>query len=194
MKYAGIIYDDTAAAPGLSLSFYTQGCPIHCPGCHNQDMWDFEGGYEFNDEVRDKVIAKLNENGVLRNLCIIGGEPLCPQNAHMTELLCGFARVEYPDIKIYVWTGYTLEELCEREANTDTLDGKRIHNILEDLDVLIANPFDISKRDVTLELRGSSNQEIYKFVTEEEFTDGGKTFGFERPDTYYPYVIKGEKI
>ena len=46
MKYAGIIYDDTAAAPGLSLSFYTQGCPIHCPGCHNQDMWDFEGGYE----------------------------------------------------------------------------------------------------------------------------------------------------
>jgi anaerobic ribonucleoside-triphosphate reductase activating protein len=194
MKYAGIIYDDTAAAPGLSLSFYTQGCPIHCPGCHNQDMWDFEGGYEFNSEVRDKVIAKLNENGVLRNLCIIGGEPLCEQNAHMTELLCGFARVEYPDIKIYIWTGYTLEELCEREANVDTPDGKRIHNILECVDVLIANPFDISKRDITLELRGSSNQEIYKFVTEEEFADGGKTYGFERANTIYPYVIKGEKF
>lgn len=194
MKYAGIIYDDTAAAPGLSLSFYTQGCPIHCPGCHNQDMWDFEGGYEFNSEVRDKIIAKLNENGVLRNLCIIGGEPLCEQNAHMTELLCGFARVEYPDIKIYIWTGYTLEELCEREANVDTLDGKRIHNILECVDVLIANPFDISKRDITLELRGSSNQEIYKFVTEEEFVEGGKQFGFERANTIYPYVIKGEKF
>ena len=189
MKYAGIIYDDTAAAPGLSLSFYTQGCPIHCPGCHNQDMWDFEGGYEFNSEVRDKVIAKLNENGVLRNLCIIGGEPLCEQNAHMTELLCGFARVEYPDIKIYIWTGYTLEELCEREQNE-----KSIHNILECIDVLIANPFDISKRDITLELRGSSNQEIYKFVTEEEFIDGGKSYGFERANTIYPYVIKGEKF
>ena len=189
MKYAGIIYDDTAAAPGLSLSFYTQGCPIHCPGCHNQDMWDFEGGYEFDGEVRDKVIAKLNENGVLRNLCIIGGEPLCEQNAHMTELLCGFARVEYPDIKIYVWTGYTLEELCEREQTE-----KSIHNILECVDVLIANPFDISKRDITLELRGSSNQEIYKFVTEEEFVDGGKTYGFERTNTIYPYVIKGEKF
>ena len=189
MKYAGIIYDDTAAAPGLSLSFYTQGCPIHCPGCHNQDMWDFEGGYEFNSEVRDKVIAKLNENGVLRNLCIIGGEPLCPQNVHMTELLCGFARVEYPDIKIYIWTGYTLEELCEREQNE-----KSIHNILECLDVLIANPFDISKRDITLELRGSSNQEIYKFVTEEEFANGGKQFGFERPNKIYPYVIKEGKF
>jgi anaerobic ribonucleoside-triphosphate reductase activating protein len=189
MKYAGIIYDDTAAAPGLSLSFYTQGCPIHCPGCHNQDMWDFEGGYEFNSEVRDKIIARLNENGVLRNLCIIGGEPLCEQNAHMTELLCGFARVEYPDIKIYIWTGYTLEELCEREQNE-----KSIHNILECVDVLIANPFDINKRDITLELRGSSNQEIYKFVTEEEFIDGGKTYGFERENTNYPYVIKGEKF
>lgn len=194
MKYAGIIYDDTAAAPGLSLSFYTQGCPIHCPGCHNQDMWNFEGGYEFNSEVRDRVITKLNENGILRNLCIMGGEPLCPQNAHMTELLCGFARIEYPDIKIYVWTGYTLEELCEREQNIDTPDGKRIHNILECLDVLITNPFDISKRDITLELRGSSNQEIYKFVTEYEFANGGKQFGFERPNTNYPYVIKEGKF
>lgn len=192
MKYAGIIYDDTAAAPGLSLSFYTQGCPIHCPGCHNQDMWDFEGGYEFTEEVRDKVIAKLNENGILRNLCVMGGEPLCPQNAHMTELLCGFARVEYPDIKIYIWTGYTLEELCEREAK-EGLDAKHIHNILECVDVLIANPFDISKRDITLELRGSSNQEIYKFVTEDEFADGDKQFGFERPNVNYPYVIKKQK-
>ena len=77
MKYAGIIYDDTAAAPGLSLSFYTQGCPIHCPGCHNQDMWDFEGGYEFTPEVLNRVMDKLVENGILRNLCIIGGESLC---------------------------------------------------------------------------------------------------------------------
>ena len=194
MKYAGIIYDDTAAAPGLSLSFYTQGCPIHCPGCHNQDMWDFEGGYEFNSEIRDRVITKLNENGILRNLCIMGGEPLCPQNAHMTELLCAFSRIEYPDIKIYIWTGYTLEELCKREQNMDTPDGKRIHNILECLDVLITNPFDISKRDITLELRGSSNQEIYKFVTEYEFANGGKQFGFERSNTNYPYVIKEGKF
>ena len=187
MKYAGIIYDDTAAAPGLSLSFYTQGCPIHCPGCHNQDMWDFEGGYEFTPEVLNRVMDKLVENGILRNLCIIGGESLCKQNTEMTKILCSCVRTAYPDIKIYIWTGYTLEELCEREQNEED-----IHNILESLDVLIANPFDISKRDITLELRGSSNQEIYKFVTEEEFADGGKTFGFERPRTYYPYVIKGE--
>ena len=118
---------------------------------------------------------------------------MCPENIEGILSLVETIKRNFPDIKIYVWTGYTLEELCEREANTDTLDGKRIHNILEDLDVLIANPFDINKRDITLELRGSSNQEIYKFVTEEEFADGGKTFGFERPDTYYPYVIKGEK-
>jgi anaerobic ribonucleoside-triphosphate reductase activating protein len=193
MKYAGIIYDDTAAAPGLSLSFYTQCCPIHCPGCHNQDMWDFEGGYEFTDKVGNRIISKLKENGMLRNLCILGGEPLCPQNAMMVALLCSEVRAAHPDINIYIWTGYTLEELCERESKKDS-DAYAIYNILEYVDVLIANPFDISKRDITLELRGSSNQEIYKFVTEEEFADGGKTYGFERPNTNYPYVIKGEKF
>ena len=187
MKYAGIIYDDTAAAPGLSLSFYTQGCPIRCPGCHNQDMWDFEGGFEFTDEVRDRIISKLNENGILRNLCILGGEPLCEQNAKMVMMLCCATRAIYPDIKIYLWTGYTLEELCEREQNDYA-----IRNMLECIDVLIANPFDISKRDVTLELRGSSNQEIYKFVTEDEYINGGKHFGFEREGTDYPYIIKNE--
>ena len=60
MRYAGIIYDDTAAAPGLSLSLYTQGCPFHCKGCHNPETWDFEGGYEYTAETQEKIIKSLN--------------------------------------------------------------------------------------------------------------------------------------
>ena len=55
MRYAGIIYDDTAAAPGLCLSFYTQGCPIHCEGCHNPETWAEEGGYEFTTDTMDTI-------------------------------------------------------------------------------------------------------------------------------------------
>ena len=191
MKYAGIIYDDTAAAPWFKfILLYSRVALSTVLVVITRTCGILKADYEFTSEVRDKVIAKLNENGVLRNLCIIGGEPLCPQNAHMTELLCGFARIEYPDIKIYVWTGYTLEELCEREQNE-----KSIHNILECVDVLIANPFDISKRDITLELRGSSNQE--RFINSSPKTNlpiGGKQFGFERPNINYPYVIKEGKI
>lgn len=77
MKYAGIIKNDTAAGPGLCLSFYTQGCPHHCSGCHNPETWDFNGGKEFTDETLQMILENINANGIERPLCILGGEPLC---------------------------------------------------------------------------------------------------------------------
>jgi len=47
MRYAGIIKNDVAAGKGVNVTFFTQGCDRHCPGCHNPETWDFEGGYEF---------------------------------------------------------------------------------------------------------------------------------------------------
>ena len=51
MKYAGIIKNDLAAAPGICVSFFTQGCPHHCIGCQNPETWDFDGGKEFTNKV-----------------------------------------------------------------------------------------------------------------------------------------------
>lgn len=87
MKYAGIIYNDFSAAPGVSLSFFTQGCPHHCKGCHNQETWDFNGGKEFTHEDLTSLIKGLTANGIKRTLCIMGGEPLCPENAFLTHLV-----------------------------------------------------------------------------------------------------------
>ena len=56
MRYAGLIKNDLAAAPGVCVSFYVQGCPLRCPGCHNSETWDFEGGKEFTPEVLDEII------------------------------------------------------------------------------------------------------------------------------------------
>ena len=47
MRYAGLIKNDTAAAPGMCVTFFVQGCPLRCPGCHNKDSWDYDGGIEF---------------------------------------------------------------------------------------------------------------------------------------------------
>ena len=44
MRYANVIWNDIVAGEGLCVSFYTQGCPHRCPGCHNPETWDFEGG------------------------------------------------------------------------------------------------------------------------------------------------------
>ena len=47
MKYAALKLNDVANAPGISVSFYTQGCPHHCQDCFNPETWDFNRGKEF---------------------------------------------------------------------------------------------------------------------------------------------------
>ena len=110
MRYAGIIKNDFAAAPGVCVSFFTQGCPHHCEGCHNPETWDPEGGYEFTNQTLATVIDSLEANGVHRDLCIMGGEPLCPDNQFLTLMLVNEVKEKMPKTKIYIWTGYTLDE------------------------------------------------------------------------------------
>lgn len=152
MKYAGLIKNDIAAAPGLCVSFFVQGCPIHCPGCHNPETWDFNGGKEFQPKVIQEIIEALTANGINRTFCIMGGEPLCSENEFLTMLLIIEVRKQLPQIPIYLWTGYTLEELEHK--------GERVKKILESINVLIAGPYIQELHDSTLNMRGSSNQEI----------------------------------
>ena len=44
----------------------------------------------------------------------MGGEPLHPDNLFLTDLIITEVKKHYPNIKIYVWTGYTYEELLDR--------------------------------------------------------------------------------
>ena len=52
MRIAGIDYNDTAAAPGISLTVYVSGCEHRCPGCHNPEAWDFNYGEEITEGNR----------------------------------------------------------------------------------------------------------------------------------------------
>ena len=153
MNYAGIIYNDILAAPGISLSFFTQGCPHRCEGCHNPETWDFNGGKEFTQDTISSIIKGLTANGVERNLAIMGGEPLCPENLFLVNLIIREVKQQLPNTKIYLWTGYLYEELEER-------NDKQTNDILENVDVLIDGPFIAKERDITLFMRGSKNQRI----------------------------------
>ena len=152
MRYAGIIKNDFSAAPGTSVTFFTQGCPRRCEGCHNPETWDFEGGEEVTHDTILEVIEAITANGLHRNLCIMGGEPLCPENQFLTNLIINAVKEKLPDTKIYLWTGYYLEDL--------DMSNNRIKSILEQVDCLIDGPYDKTKRDVSLFMRGSSNQRI----------------------------------
>lgn len=152
-KIAGIYWDDTAAAPGISLSVYFSGCHFHCPGCHNPEAQDFNYGREYNTDVRQEIMKKLNKNDVMRTLSILGGEPLADENLADVLNLIGWCKLDYPDLKIYLWTGYTIEELEAR-------DDEDVNKILKNITCLIEGRYEQDKRDTTLPLRGSSNQRI----------------------------------
>lgn len=153
MKYAGIIKNDMSAAPGVSVSFFTQGCPHRCRGCHNPETWDFEKGKEFTNDTLNDIITALSANGIERSLAVMGGEPLCQENSFLTYLVIKTVKEKLPNTKIYIWTGYYYEDLLQKHD-------PRIAQILELTDVLIDGPYVEKLRDITLPMRGSSNQSI----------------------------------
>ena len=153
MKYANINFNDMCAAPGISVSVYLQGCPHHCKGCHNPETWDFGGGREFTFETMQSIIKGLSANGIKRSLAIMGGEPLCEANSFLTLMIIEEVKRHLPDVKIYIWSGYTYDAL-KKSSNTHILQSLQL------ADCLIDGPYIEELRDITLPMRGSSNQNI----------------------------------
>lgn len=154
MKYAGLIKNDLAAAPGVCVTFFTQGCPIRCEGCHNPQTWDFNGGKEFTPETLEEIYAALTANNIQRKFCVMGGEPLCEENQFLTYLVVNSVKQKFPNIEIWLWTGYNLADLPEVSI------GDRIKQILELCTGIVEGPFILAERDITLPMRGSRNQRI----------------------------------
>ena len=159
MKYADLKYNDIANGPGIRVSFWVQGCPHKCYNCQNPETWDFNGGKEFTNKTLQEIKKAISVNGIQRNLSILGGEPLCPENQFLTALVIKEIKETYPSISIYLWTGYTIEELTSLRKIQNHLD-----YILNNINVLIDGRYEDDKRDITLELRGSSNQRIFDFT------------------------------
>ena len=155
MKYAGLMENDFSDGCGVCTSLWVQGCPHHCPGCHNPETWDFDGGYDVPEDIRGEIVKAISANGITRNFSILGGEPLCDENLDFVLNIISAVRAAYPHIKIYIWSGYTFKELIEKQDN-------RIINILKQANYLIDGRYEDKLRDTTLPLRGSSNQQIIK--------------------------------
>lgn len=140
---------------GICVSLWYYYCPHMCRGCHNKELWNKDCKEETSrEEVLAELISLINKNGILRNLSILGGEPLADGNLEDTKYIIEKVKEVFPDIKIYLWTGYTIEEL-------EKMDTKYI---LKNIDTLIEGRFILEKRDITLKLRGSSNQRIFKNI------------------------------
>ncbi|MEF2794366.1 MAG: anaerobic ribonucleoside-triphosphate reductase activating protein [Hydrogeniiclostridium sp.] len=146
LRIAGTVGDSIVDGPGLRLTVFTQGCPHHCPGCHNPQTHDFSGGY---DATVEELFAQYRENPLLRGVTLSGGEPFC-QPAPLAEL----ARlVHEAGGDVFCYTGYTYEQLL-------AMDDPAVASLLDEVDVLIDGPFLLAERDLTLLFRGSANQRL----------------------------------
>lgn len=149
MKFSKIKDNDIANGLGITMSFWTQGCPHHCNGCFNKETWDFEGGKEFTQDDLDYIIENINKNNIKRDLSVLGGEPLCPQNIEGVICLCKEFKRNYPEKRIYLWTGYTIENFNETQKE-----------ILNYIDILVDGKFEEDRKNLSIKLRGSSNQRV----------------------------------
>ena len=152
LDLSGIVSDSIVDGPGIRTTIFSQGCPHHCPGCHNPQSWAFDGGQEMSvqqllDIVKDDEFA---------NVTFSGGDPLYQVEA-FTELA---RRIKEETGKnIWCYTGFTYEEILADE---------RLSQILPYIDTLVDGPFKAELRDPDLHFRGSSNQRIIHVTKQED--------------------------
>ena len=150
MNYKEIIFDDIANGNGIRTSLFVSGCRIHCEGCFNKQLWDFNAGKKFTKNEEDNIITSMNKYH--RGLSLLGGDPLELENVKVLLPFIKRFREECPDKDIWCWTGHLFEEL--------RVGDDLIKQFLKEIDILIDGPFLINEKDLSLRWRGSRNQRI----------------------------------
>ncbi|HEY2491882.1 MAG TPA: anaerobic ribonucleoside-triphosphate reductase activating protein [Paenibacillus sp.] len=141
---------DVINGKGLRHAIFTSGCEHHCKGCFNAATWNFDYGTPYTQQFEDQVIRDLNIDYIfISGLSILGGEPF--QN--VDGLLSLVKRVKYEciDKNIWIWSGYTFEEIIVDESRLE---------LLTYCDVLIDGKFILEQRNLKLQWRGSENQRV----------------------------------
>ena len=146
LRLAGVIRESIVDGPGIRLTVFVQGCPHHCPGCHNPDTHDPEGGYEGSTE---RILEEFNKNPMLAGITLSGGEPL-DQASQLAKLARDIHALSK---NVITYTGYTIEYLLK---HLQEHDGWR--DLLEQTDILIDGPFLLEQKSLQLHFRGSANQ------------------------------------
>ena len=145
IRMAGITRDSIVDGPGIRTTYFVQGCPHHCPGCHNPETWPEEGGTMMS---AGECAAVARQNPLCRGITLSGGEPFA-----QAEALLPLAKMmKEAGYEVASYSGYTFEQL---------LGGTEAQRaLLEQIDVLIDGPFVLAQRSLELNFRGSRNQRV----------------------------------
>lgn len=172
MRYASIRKLDISNGEEIGVSLFVQGCNQHCSNCFNPETWDFNGGKEWNEEIKNQFLA-LVDRPYIKRVTLLGGEPLAYGNLCGVYDIVRAIKTQFPFKKIWLYTGYTLSFNVNKQdffvgaigdfTNVEvSLDkgGALINLILRLCDVVVDGAYIDNLRDLTLPFRGSSNQRI----------------------------------
>ena len=143
IRILDIKYGTSVDGIGLRTSLYCAGCENQCPGCHNPQSWDDQGGEEMSVEELFRLIVDAD-----MNVTFTGGDPM-----FYPEGFTKLARLikTHTNKNIWCYTGYRFEDILLHPSRKA---------LLELCDVLVDGPFILSEKDLTLTFRGSRNQRI----------------------------------
>lgn len=146
MNYHDITSDDMKNGDGLRVVLWVAGCSHHCLGCQNPETWDPNGGIPFDDDAKNELFSKLNQD-YISGITLSGGDPLCACNRDEISKLILEIKEKFPTKTIWLYTGYLFDDIKDLDC-------------IKYVDVLVDGRFELDKLDKQLHWKGSSNQRV----------------------------------
>lgn len=187
MNYADIKRYDVANGPGVRVSVFVSGCTHRCPGCFNEEAWDFNFGKPFTQETIDYIIDLLKPD-FYKGITFLGGEPLEHVNQQGLLPLARKIREVYPEKSIWCFTGYDFEkDVLGRMIN----EWPETKELLSYIDVLVDGEFIEAQKDLSLVFKGSANQ---RHILVQESMKSGSLVLWENRNILLTFNIHYERI
>ncbi|MCD8378226.1 MAG: anaerobic ribonucleoside-triphosphate reductase activating protein [Candidatus Gastranaerophilales bacterium] len=152
MNYMKIETASVSNGLGFRVVLWVSGCTQRCPGCQNPETWDFDAGYKFTEQTKQKLFEVLDKPWV-KGITFSGGHPLEYENIGTVTEIIEDVREKFPDKDIWLYTGFSL-------TYDDFRDESLFSRTLWMCTYIVDGPFILSQRDITLPFRGSTNQRI----------------------------------
>lgn len=162
MNYHNITYPDMNNGDGLRVVLWLSGCSHHCEGCQNPQTWNHNSGIKFDDDAKRELFKELAKP-YISGITFSGGDPLNEHNVREVYLLISEIVKKYPHKSVWVYSGYTWEEIFNHSNELNLIDNQEWgyrKSIILLSDVFVDGKFNKDLADVNYHWAGSTNQRI----------------------------------
>ncbi len=150
LRYHNITKDDMLNGVGVRVVLWLSGCDHRCANCHNQLTWSHKEGIYFAEEAKKELFNELKKD-YISGVTLSGGDPLYILNREEVAVLIEEIKTEFPDKTVWVYTGYTWDEIKSDET---------LFNTVKNVDVVVDGKFDENLKDIQYNWAGSKNQKV----------------------------------